>query len=72
MPFDGNVWSDSKMVTYKEMLAALQDRCAGSTVKPLTPVKRLVERPLKTAKRHISKKSGTGSAQPKLCAGQCT
>lgn len=26
MPFDGNVWSDSKMVTYKELLATLRDR----------------------------------------------
>ena len=26
MPFDGNVWSDTKMVTYKQMLAAVQQR----------------------------------------------
>lgn len=26
MPFDGNVWSNSKMVTYKEMLAAIKQR----------------------------------------------
>lgn len=26
MPFDGNVWSDSKMVPYSEMLAAVQAR----------------------------------------------
>lgn len=24
MPFDGNVWSDTKMVTYKQMMAAVQ------------------------------------------------
>ena len=29
MPFDGNVWSDSKMVTYKQMLAAIQQRFPG-------------------------------------------
>ena len=26
MPFDGNVWSNSKMVTYKQMMAAVQQR----------------------------------------------
>lgn len=26
MPFDGNVWSDTKMVTYKEMVAAVQQK----------------------------------------------
>lgn len=26
MPFDGNVWSDTKMVTYKQMMAAVQQR----------------------------------------------
>lgn len=26
MPFDGNVWSDSKMVSYKEMVQRVQDR----------------------------------------------
>ena len=26
MPFDGNVWTDSKMVPYREMLAAVQSR----------------------------------------------
>ncbi len=26
MPFDGNVWSDSKMVPYAEMMAAVQQR----------------------------------------------
>ena len=26
MPFDGNVWSDSKMVTYKQMMTAVQQR----------------------------------------------
>lgn len=26
MPFDGNVWSDSKMVTYKQMMSAVQQR----------------------------------------------
>lgn len=26
MPFDGNVWSDKKMVTYKEMLQAVEAR----------------------------------------------
>ena len=29
MPFDGNVWSDTKMVTYKQMLAAVQQRFPG-------------------------------------------
>ena len=24
MPFDGNVWSDSKMVTYKQMMSVVQ------------------------------------------------
>lgn len=35
MPFDGNVWSDSKMVSYREMMAAVAaafpqglERCA--------------------------------------------
>ena len=26
MPFDGNVWSDTKMVTYKQMMAAVHQR----------------------------------------------
>lgn len=26
MPFDGNVWSDSKMVPYAEMMAIVQER----------------------------------------------
>ena len=26
MPFDGNVWSDSKMVPYAEMMATVQER----------------------------------------------
>ncbi len=26
MPFDGNVWTDTKMVSYREMLAAVQSR----------------------------------------------
>lgn len=26
MPFDGNVWSDSKMVSYKSMVAAISER----------------------------------------------
>lgn len=26
MPFDGNVWSDTKMVTYKQMMAAVQQQ----------------------------------------------
>ena len=29
MPFDGNVWSNTKMVTYKEMMTALQQRFPG-------------------------------------------
>ncbi|KIZ00996.1 Molybdopterin biosynthesis protein CNX2 [Monoraphidium neglectum] len=37
MPFDGNVWSDSKMVTYKEMLAALRDRYPQGLVRCADP-----------------------------------
>lgn len=29
MPFDGNVWSNSKMVTYKQMMEAVEQRFPG-------------------------------------------
>ena len=29
MPFDGNVWSDTKMVTYQQMMAAVQHQFPG-------------------------------------------
>jgi hypothetical protein len=29
MPFDGNVWATHKMVPYRELVAAVQERCVG-------------------------------------------
>eukprot|EP00877_Chromochloris_zofingiensis_P000611 jgi/Chrzof1/10550/Cz05g03030.t1 len=37
MPFDGNVWSDSKMVSYKEMVQRVQDRYPAGLVRCADP-----------------------------------